>query len=96
MRSAVTVEHHSAVCAGNVRGCVIPARIFVSNDDVVYIIHGIQGNLIGFAEDGIGKPFHCGKSVLRIVTHGSLTEQIVVDRQRAVLIEVQADRSKVV
>ena len=41
-------------------------RIFVSHHGIVYILHGIERNLSGFAEQGIGKIAHHIDGVLGV------------------------------
>ena len=47
---AITVKHHPAVRAGDIRGCKVLARIFISHDHVIDIVHRVQSNLIRLAQ----------------------------------------------
>ena len=44
---AIAVKHHTTVSTGNIRACKGVPGIFVGNNGTVYIMHRVQGNLIG-------------------------------------------------
>lgn len=52
---AITVEHHTAVSAGDIWADVIMSRILVGDNGLLHIVHGIDGNLIALAQQGGGK-----------------------------------------
>ena len=45
----VTIEHHATISTCNIGAGKIPAGIFISNNRFVYIIHWIDGDLVGFS-----------------------------------------------
>lgn len=63
----ISVEHHSRISAGDVRVGIVMPRILVGHHDFLHIIHRVQGHLVAFPEEHVGKMFQGAESVVDVL-----------------------------
>ena len=91
---AVTVKQHAAVSACNIWRCKIFAGIFICNDRLFHIGHGVQRNLPGFAVKRFGEVFDLIEPLGHPAVEYRLPHSGLVKADRAALTDIDTDFRK--